>query len=119
MATVKGDVHDIGKNICKVVLESYGYDVIDLGKDTPIEKVVEADNKYHPFAIGLSALMTTTVLSMEDTIKALRKNNTNAKIFVGGAVVTENIAKEIGADYYSKDALSLVNMMEELLNEKN
>ncbi len=118
MATVKGDVHDIGKNICKVVLESYGYDVIDLGKDTPIEKVVEADNQYKPFAIGLSALMTTTVLSMEDTIKALRKNNTKAHIFVGGAVVTEEIAKEIGADYYSKDALSLVTMMEELLNEK-
>ena len=118
MATVKGDVHDIGKNICKVVLESYGYDVIDLGKDTPIEKVVEADNKYKPFAIGLSALMTTTVLSMEDTIKALKKNNTKAHIFVGGAVVTEDIAKEIGADYYSKDALSLVNMMEKLLNEK-
>ena len=118
MATVKGDVHDIGKNICKVVLESYGYDVIDLGKDTPIEKVVEADKKYKPFAIGLSALMTTTVLSMEETIKALRSNNTNAHIFVGGAVVTEDIAKEIGADYYSKDALSLVNMMEELLNEK-
>ena len=118
MATVKGDVHDIGKNICKVVLESYGYDVIDLGKDTPIEKVVEADNKYKPFAIGLSALMTTTVLSMEETIKALKANNTKAHIFVGGAVVTEDIAKEIGADYYSKDALSLVNMMEELLNEK-
>ncbi|MBR6072677.1 MAG: homocysteine S-methyltransferase family protein [Acholeplasmatales bacterium] len=118
MATVKGDVHDIGKNICKVVLESYGYEVIDLGKDTPIEKVIEADNKYKPFAIGLSALMTTTVLSMEDTIKALRGNNTKAKIFVGGAVVTEEIAKEIGADYYSKDALSLVTMMEELINEK-
>ena len=118
MATVKGDVHDIGKNICKVVLESYGYDVIDLGKDTPIEKVVEADNKYKPFAIGLSALMTTTVLSMEETIKALKANNTKAHIFVGGAVVTEDIAKEIGADYYSKDALSLVNMMEELLNEE-
>ena len=118
MATVKGDVHDIGKNICKVVLESYGYDVIDLGKDTPIEKVVEADKKYQPFAIGLSALMTTTVLSMEETIKALRENNTKAHIFVGGAVVTEDIANEIGADYYSKDALSLVNMMEELLNEK-
>ena len=118
MATVKGDVHDIGKNICKVVLESYGYDVIDLGKDTPIEDVVNADNKYHPFVIGLSALMTTTVISMEDTIKALRKNNTKAHIFVGGAVVTEEIAKEIGADYYSKDALSLVNMVEELLNEK-
>lgn len=119
MATVKGDVHDIGKNICKVVLESYGYDVIDLGKDTPIEKVLEADKLYKPFAIGLSALMTTTVLSMEDTIKALKENNTKAKIFVGGAVVTESIAKEIGADYYSKDALELVNILEGLTNEKN
>ena len=77
MATVKGDVHDIGKNICKVVAESYGYNVIDLGKDVPIEKVVEADKLYHPFAIGLSALMTTTVIYMEDTIKELRKNNKN------------------------------------------
>ena len=118
MATVKGDVHDIGKNICKVVLESYGYNVIDLGKDVDIERVVEADNNYKPFAIGLSALMTTTVISMEDTIKALRKNNTKAHILVGGAVVTEDIAKNIGADYYSKDALSLVNLLEGLLNEK-
>ena len=119
MATVKGDVHDIGKNICKVVCESYGYEVIDLGKDTPIEKVVEADNLYHPFAIGLSALMTTTVISMEDTIKALRKNNTKAHILVGGAVVTEGIAKSIDADYYTKDALGLVNCLEGLLeNEK-
>lgn len=119
MATVKGDVHDIGKNICKVVLESYGYDVIDLGKDVDIDVVVEADKKYQPFAIGLSALMTTTVISMEDTIKALRKNNTKAHILVGGAVVTEDIAKNIGADYYTKDALSLVNLLERLLeNEK-
>ncbi len=119
MATVKGDVHDIGKNICKVVLESYGYEVIDLGKDVDIEKVVEADKMYKPFAIGLSALMTTTVISMEDTIKALRKNNTKAHILVGGAVVTEDIAKNIGADYYTKDALSLVNLLERLLeNEK-
>ena len=115
MATVKGDVHDIGKNICKVVLESYGYEVIDLGKDTPIDVVVDAAIKYKPFAIGLSALMTTTVLSMEETIKALRKANTSAYIFVGGAVVTEEIAKSIGADYYSKDALSLVNKIEEIL----
>ena len=115
MATVKGDVHDIGKNICKVVAESYGYNVIDLGKDVPIENVVEADKKYKPFAIGLSALMTTTVISMEDTIKALRASGTKAHIFVGGAVVTEDIAKSIGADYYTKDALSLVNKLEELV----
>lgn len=117
MATVKGDVHDIGKNICKVVCESYGYNVIDLGKDVPIEKVVEADNLYHPFAIGLSALMTTTVISMEDTIKALRKNNTKAHILVGGAVLTEEIAKNINADYYTKDALGLVNCLEGLLEK--
>ena len=118
MATVKGDVHDIGKNICKVVCESYGYEVIDLGKDTPIEVIVEADKKYKPFAIGLSALMTTTVISMEDTIKELRKNNTNAYILVGGAVLTEDIAKNINADYYTKDALGLVNVIENLLEKK-
>ena len=118
MATVKGDVHDIGKNICKVVAESYGYEVIDLGKDTPIEKVVEAAKKYKPFAIGLSALMTTTVISMEDTIKALRAINTDSYILVGGAVLTEEIAKNINADYYTKDALGLVNVLEGLLNEK-
>ena len=118
MATVKGDVHDIGKNICKVVCESYGYEVIDLGKDTPIDVIVEADKKYKPFAIGLSALMTTTVISMEDTIKALRKANTNAYILVGGAVLTEDIAKNINADYYTKDALGLVNVLENLLEKK-
>ncbi len=112
MATVKGDVHDIGKNICKVVLESYGYEVIDLGKDTPIEKVVDAYYKYHPLVIGLSALMTTTVISMEDTIKALREINCESKIMVGGAVLTKDIAASIGADYYSKDALEMVNIIE-------
>ena len=119
IATVKGDVHDIGKNICKVVAESYGYEVIDLGKDVAIEDVVEADKKYKPFAIGLSALMTTTVLSMEETIKALKANKSKAHILVGGAVVTEDIAKSIKADYYTKDALGFVNVLEELLkNEK-
>ena len=112
MATVKGDVHDIGKNICKVVLESYGYEVIDLGKDTPIEVVVDAYKKYHPLVIGLSALMTTTVISMEDTIKALRDINCESKIMVGGAVLTADIAASIGADYYSKDALEMVNIIE-------
>lgn len=114
MATVKGDVHDIGKNICKVVLESYGYNVIDLGKDTPIDVIIDAYNKHKPYAIGLSALMTTTVINMENTINELRKINCSSKIFVGGAVLTKDIAKQIDADYYAKDALELVNMLEEL-----
>ena len=117
MCTVKGDVHDIGKNICKVVMESYGYKVIDLGKDTPIEVVVDAYQKYNPDVIGLSALMTTTVVSMEETIKALRKINCKAKIVVGGAVLTEDIAKRIGADYYSKDALDLVNTLDRIIKK--
>lgn len=116
MATVKGDVHDIGKNICKVVMESYGYKVIDLGKDTPIDTVVDAYFKYQPDAIGLSALMTTTVISMEETIKALRKVDCKAKIIVGGAVVTQDIATRIGADYYSSDALDLVNTLSKIIN---
>ena len=115
MATVKGDVHDIGKNICKVVLESYGYNVIDLGKDTPINAIIGAYNKYKPLAIGLSALMTTTVLSMEEAIKALREINCESKIFVGGAVITKEIADEIDADYYSKDALEFVNILEGII----
>lgn len=114
LCTVKGDVHDIGKNIVKVVLESYGYNCIDLGKDTPISAVIDAYNKHNPLAIGLSALMTTTVLSMEETIKALRSINCKSKIFVGGAVLTEDIAKEIDADYYTKDALEFVNVLESL-----
>ncbi len=117
MATVKGDVHDIGKNICKVVMESYGYKVIDLGKDTKVEVVVDAYQKYNPDVIGLSALMTTTVASMEETIKALRKINCKAKIVVGGAVLTEDIAKRIGADYYSKDALDLVNILDRIIKK--
>ena len=117
MATVKGDVHDIGKNICKVVMESYGYKVIDLGKDTPIEVILDAYKKYNPDVIGLSALMTTTVVSMEETIKALRGINCKAKIVVGGAVVTEDIAKRIGADYYSSDALDLVNTLDRIIKK--
>lgn len=115
ICTVKGDVHDIGKNIVKVVLESYGYAVIDLGKDTPIEKVVAAVREYKPSAVGLSALMTTTVKSMEETIAALRADGCTAKIFVGGAVLNADVAKEIGADYYTKDALEFVKVLETLL----
>ena len=113
--TVKGDVHDIGKNIVKVVLESYGYKVIDLGKDVEIDVVVESIKKYKPKAIGLSALMTTTVVSMKDTIEAIRKNNLTLPIFVGGAVLTKDIAEDIHADYYTKDPLDRVKILKEIL----
>lgn len=107
LATVKGDVHDIGKNIVKVLLQNYGYDVIDLGKDVKSETVLEAVKKYNASLVGLSALMTTTVSSMEETIKLLRLN-TNVKIVVGGAVLTEEYAEEIDADFYAKDAMATV-----------
>ncbi len=112
LATVKGDVHDIGKNIVKIVLESYGYSVVDLGKDTPVEKVVDAYLEYQPLAVGLSALMTTTVAGMEETIKALRAVNCKSMIFVGGAVLNAEIAKQIDADFYTKDALEFVKVLE-------
>ena len=114
LATVRGDVHDIGKNIVKVVAESYGYRVIDLGKDTPEETVVEAVKKFAPMAVGLSALMTTTVPSMERTVKALRAAGCTTPVFVGGAVLTADIAKEIGADYYTSDALGFVKALDNL-----
>lgn len=110
VATVKGDIHDIGKNIVKIMLENYGYEVVDLGKDVPIENVVQEAIKRNIKLIGLSALMTTTVASMKDTIEALRKENIDVKVFVGGAVLTEEYAKNIGADYYSKDAKSAVEI---------
>lgn len=115
IGTVKGDIHDIGKNIVKVVLQSYGYSVIDLGKDVDPNEFLKAYNKYNPVAIGLSALMTTTITSMKETIELLRKNNVNSKIFVGGAVLTSDIADRIGADYYCKNALEFVNILEKNL----
>ncbi|MDR0947812.1 MAG: homocysteine S-methyltransferase family protein [Ruminococcus sp.] len=104
LATVKGDIHDIGKNIVKVLLENYGFYVIDLGKDVPPERVVEAAIKSGAKLVGLSALMTTTLVSMEQTIKMLRDNNVDCKIMVGGAVLTAEYAEKIGADFYGKDA---------------
>lgn len=115
MCTVEGDIHDIGKNIVKVVLESYGYQVIDLGKDVKVEKVVEAYQKHHPQIIGLSALMTTTVVNMQKTIEALHQADCQCPIWVGGAVLTQEIADEIGADYYSEDAMASVTLLNELL----
>ncbi len=108
IATVKGDIHDIGKNIVKVLLENYDFEVIDLGKDVPPEVVVEACKKDHVMLVGLSALMTTTVAAMEETIKLLRKECPWAKTCVGGAVMTQEYADQIGADFYGKDAMDTV-----------
>ncbi|MGE5629465.1 MAG: homocysteine S-methyltransferase family protein [Caulobacteraceae bacterium] len=110
IATVKGDIHDIGKNIVKILLENYGFDVCDLGKDVQIEKVVEKVKEEKAALVGLSALMTTTVKSMEDTIKALRQHCPYCKVIVGGAVLNENYAGMIGADYYAKDAREAVKI---------
>lgn len=115
LATVKGDVHDIGKNIVKVVTESYGYSVIDLGRDVPAETVVEACLKYKPAAVGLSALMTTTVKSMEETVAAIKNAGCACPVFVGGAVLSAAVAKNIGADYYTKDALEFVKTLDCIL----
>lgn len=114
LATVKGDIHDIGKNIVKVLLENYGYDVIDLGKDVDYQTVVDAAIENDVHLVGLSALMTTTLVSMEKTIELLRKNNVDCKIMVGGAVVTADYAQQIGADYYSKDAKQSVDIAREV-----
>ena len=110
VATVQGDIHDIGKNIVKIMLENYGYEVIDLGKDVPIEEVVKRAKEEKIELIGLSALMTTTVENMKKTIEALKENNIKAKVFVGGAVVTKEYATKINADYYSKVAKSAVEI---------
>jgi 5-methyltetrahydrofolate--homocysteine methyltransferase len=114
IATVKGDIHDIGKNIVKVLLENYDFEVIDLGKDVPPEVVVEACKKDHVMLVGLSALMTTTVAAMEETIKLLRKECPWAKTCVGGAVMTQEYADQIGADFYGKDAMDTVRYALEL-----
>jgi len=104
LATVKGDVHDIGKNIVKTVLENYGYEVIDLGRDVAPEEVVKTQKEQNVKLVGLSALMTTTLPAMEETIKALKKAEADCKIMVGGAVLTPEYAEKIGADFYAKDA---------------
>ncbi|MCQ2279686.1 MAG: homocysteine S-methyltransferase family protein [Bacteroidales bacterium] len=114
LATVKGDVHDIGKNIVKVLFESYGYNVIDLGRDTAKETILEAVRQHNPKVVGLSALMTTTVLSMEETIAFLKENGICAPIFVGGAVLNQPLADEIHADGYTKDALEFVEAVEKM-----
>ncbi|HHW45467.1 MAG TPA: dihydropteroate synthase [Clostridiales bacterium] len=119
LATVEGDIHDIGKNIVKLMLENYGFEVIDLGKDVKIQRVVDAVLTSGAKLVGLSALMTTTVKNMKDTISALRQAGADCKVMVGGAVLNENYAKMVGADYYAKDAQAGVRIAVKFFNGKN
>ena len=110
LATVYGDIHDIGKNIVKVIMENYNFEVIDLGKDVPHQKVVDAIKEHNVKIVGLSALMTTTANSMKDTITLIRKECENVKVIVGGAVLTPELAQYVGADFFAKDAMETVRI---------
>ena len=114
VATVKGDIHDIGKNIVRALLENYGFDVIDLGRDVPPEKIVATARTSNARLVGLSALMTTTVGAMAETIRQLKAAGLDCKTVVGGAVVTQEFADSIGADFYGGDAMKTVRIAESL-----
>ena len=120
IATVFGDIHDIGKNIVRAMLENYGFEVIDLGKNVPPETIIQTVIEHDIKLVGLSALMTTTVTNMEKTIlllrSALKEIGKSVKIMVGGAVLTADYATQIGADYYSKDAMQSVAIAKEVFN---
>ncbi len=118
LGTVKGDIHDIGKNLVAVLLKLRGFRVIDLGVDVPPEKFVEAAEKYKPQIIGLSALLTTAIPSMRETIEALRRAGIKAKIMVGGAALSKEIAREIGADYYAENAVEAVRLAEMIVENR-
>ena len=118
VATVKGDIHDIGKNICRALLENYGFKVIDLGRDVPPERIVQTARREKARLIGLSALMTTTVCFMEETVKLVHESLPDCKVTVGGAVLTADYAAKIGADHYSKDAMGLVRYAEAMFPAK-
>ena len=118
MATVEGDIHDIGKNLVVLMLKNYGYNVIDLGKDVPLDVIIQAADEHKADIIGLSALMTTTMMRMKDAVDYVRANKLPYKIIVGGAVVSQNFADEIGADGYSEDANEAVKLVDRLLTEK-
>ena len=117
VATVEGDIHDIGKNLVVLMLKNYGYNVIDLGKDVPKEEIVATAMKENAAIIGLSALMTTTMMRMKDVVEYAKEQNCSAKIIIGGAVITQGFADEIGADGYSKDAAEACRVVERLLEQ--
>jgi 5-methyltetrahydrofolate--homocysteine methyltransferase len=116
LATVKGDIHDIGKNIVKVLLESYGFTVYDLGRDVRAEVIVSEAKKRSVSLVGLSALMTTTVASMKETIDLMKAEAPEVKVMVGGAVLTQKYADMIGADKYCRDAMQAVRYAEEVFS---
>ena len=119
IGTVKGDVHDIGKNIVKALLENHGYKVIDLGKNVPAEAFIEAAQKEKAQLVGLSALMTTTMVEMEKIIAEIKNAKLPVQVIVGGAVVTAEYARQIGADGYGKDAVEAVKVVRTLLQNTN
>ena len=117
MATVRGDIHDIGKNIVVLLLKNYGYYVIDLGKDVPDQAIVNAAKKEKPDVIGLSALMTTTMVNMKNVITLARAQGIHTDFLIGGAVVTENYASSIGA-YFAKDGVEAVKVVEKIMKKQ-
>ncbi len=117
IATVEGDIHDIGKNLVVLMLKNYGYNVIDLGKDVEAERIVDTAIKEDAKIIGLSALMTTTMLRMRDVVELAKEKGCVSRIIVGGACITEGFAQEIGADGYSTDAADCVKLVQRLLGE--
>ena len=114
MATVEGDIHDIGKNLVVLMLKNYGYHVIDLGKDVSKERIIQAAIEEKADIIGLSALMTTTMMRMKDVVELVKEKQLNIKVIIGGAVITQSFADEIGADGYSKDAADAVTLVQRL-----
>ena len=118
IATVEGDIHDIGKNLVALMLKNYGYKVIDLGKDVSKEEIIQAAKEHQASVIGLSALMTTTMMRMKEVVEYAKQENIDAKIMIGGAVITQSFAEEIGADGYSKDAQEAVEVVQKLLNDE-
>jgi 5-methyltetrahydrofolate--homocysteine methyltransferase len=119
IATVEGDIHDIGKNIVKLLLENYGFQVVDLGKDVPPETIVEKAVELHAPLVALSALMTTTVPAMEKTVQLLKEKAPFCKTVVGGAVLTKEYAEKIGAHHYAKDAMECVRYAQVLMDSRN
>ena len=115
IATVEGDIHDIGKNLVALMLKNYGFRVVDLGKDVPKETIVQAAIDENADIIALSALMTTTMMRMKDVVELVREKNVDAKVIIGGAVITQSYADEIGADGYSKDAADAVRLVQRLM----
>jgi 5-methyltetrahydrofolate--homocysteine methyltransferase len=115
MATVKGDIHDIGKNLVAMLMKNHGFEVIDLGKDVPAQTIVDTAKQHDADVIGLSALITTTAREMEKVVRMVREAGLRAKVIVGGAVITEDYARSIGADAYAPDAAGAVKAVSKLL----